>query len=261
MTNRPLVAVTTSEVREPGDVHQTAESEPPRREMALGLSYLNAVERGGGLPVVLTPLHADSIEPMLDRLSGLCISGGPDLDPATYGEKPHPKLGPIEPEIDVFELTLLKAADRRNMPILAICRGIQVLNVSRGGTLHQHLPDLGRRVHHRQRKPGGQTTHRVEIAAGSLAAATLDGTEVAVNSFHHQAVKDLGRGLRATAWAPDGVVEAIEAPRRDWVLGVQWHAEALSEHEPHSRLFSEFIRAAQRYGAGGSRAKARPRAA
>lgn len=250
---RPLVAVTTSEVRVAGDVHRKPQGDPPRREMALGYAYVNAVEEGGALPVVLTPLHAEAIDPLLERLGGLCISGGPDLDPAVYGEDAHDKLGPIEPEIDLFELTLVKAAVRRRMPVLAICRGAQVLNVARGGSLEQHLPDLGGKVRHRQRRPGSQVTHRVHLEPGSHVARIMDAEQVEVNSFHHQAVKVLGRGLQAVGWSEDGTIEAIEDPRRDFLLGVQWHLESLTDRPEHAALFNAFTEACQRYAAGSSK--------
>ena len=154
--SRPLIGVTTSEVRHAETVEPTPEGEPPRHEMALGLTYLRAIEAAGGLPVVIPPLHLDAIEPLLDRLSGICLSGGPDLDPVAYGQKPDEHLGPTEPDLDRFELAIASAADQREIPLLAICRGTQALNIVRGGTLVQHLPDVEREepVQHRQRIPG-----------------------------------------------------------------------------------------------------------
>ncbi len=126
--------------------------------MALGITYLKAIEAAGGLPVVMPPMAEDAIEPLLDRLDGICLSGGPDLDPALYEAEPHPELGPIEPDLDRFELAVAARADAREMPILAICRGTQALNIVRGGALHQHLPDLSTEVAHRQTDP----RHRAE---------------------------------------------------------------------------------------------------
>ena len=170
MTGRPLIGVSTSEVRFADSVDPTPQGEPPRREMALGLTYLRAIEAAGGLPLVMPPLDVAAIEPLLDRLDGICLSGGPDLDPATYHERRHPELGPVEPELDHFELEVARAADNRGLPILAICRGLQAINIARGGTLHQHLPDRpGTPLEHRQKLPGDRVTHPVEIAprAGS----------------------------------------------------------------------------------------------
>lgn len=137
----------------------TPEGEPPQREMALGLKYVHAVAGAGGVPVVLAPLEGPALEALLDRLAGVCLSGGPDLHPAAYRHPPHPELGPTEPEIDAFELALVRRATERGLPVLGICRGAQVMNVARGGTLHQHLPDVvGDAVRHRQTAPEHEPT-------------------------------------------------------------------------------------------------------
>ena len=251
---RPLIGVTTSEVRLGEQVRQIPQGEPPRREMALGLTYLHAVETAGGLPVVMPPLELDAVDPLLDRLSGVCLSGGPDLDPSAYKERRHPELGPVEPELDRFELELARRADERGLPILAVCRGAQALNVSRGGSLHQHLPDrAGVTIDHRQEAPGAAVTHGVTISGDSLLAGTMRVQEAQVNSFHHQAVNRLGTGLRAVAWSPDGVIEGIEAPGRDFVLGVQWHAELLTERPEQAALFAALVSAAGAFEAGTAR--------
>jgi putative glutamine amidotransferase len=254
---RPLIGVTTSEVRFAERVNPVPQADPPRREMALGLTYLRAIEAAGGLPVVMPPMELEAIEPLLDRLSGICLSGGPDLDPETYEEQPHPELGPIEPDLDRFELELARQADDRGLPILAICRGMQALNVARGGSLHQHLPDRpGVTIDHRQGIAGDQTVHDVSIAIGSRLARLIGKRDAAVNSFHHQGVHRLGHGLRAVAWSPDGVIEGIEAPARDFAVGVQWHAESLVARREHAALFRGLIDAAMRFEAHdlGSRA-------
>jgi putative glutamine amidotransferase len=243
---RPLIAVTTSEVRESQAVTLTRHGEPPQHEMALGLKYLHAVEAAGAIPVVVPPLHGQAVEPLLDRCSGLLLSGGPDLHPRAYGRPAHPELGPNEPLLDEFELELARAADARGIPILAICRGMQLLNVARGGTLHQHIPD------HRQSEPGTQTTHWVNIAPGTALATVLGRRRTKVNSFHHQAVDELGRGLVATAWAGDGTVEGVEAADRAFVVAVQWHAECLVGRPAHADLFGAFTAAASAYEARGA---------
>lgn len=253
---RPLIGVTTSEVRVPDHVDPLPQSDPRRAEMALGMKYLVAIERAGGLPVVMPPLELDAVEPLLERLDGLCLSGGPDMDPGSYGGRYHPKLGPTEPVLDRFELSLARAADTRGTPILAICRGQQLLNVARGGTLYQDLPDQ-RPSDLAHRLPGKNRhgAHDVEIEAGSLLARALGGlTQAHVNSYHHQAVQELGRGVEPVAWAADGVVEGIELPDRDFAVGVQWHAEAIVEQPEQLALFREFVAAAGRFGSGaGSR--------
>jgi putative glutamine amidotransferase len=242
---RPLIGVTTSEMREAVRTQPLRESEPPQREMALGIVYLLAVERAGGMPVVLPPLR-DRIGPLLDRLDGLCLSGGPDLDPEAYGQRPDPQLGDIEPDLDEWELALAQEADARGVPMLGICRGAQAMNVARGGSLHQHVPDVvGEALNHRQHETGRVPTHMVVVDDDSRLAAIVGGGELAVNSFHHQAVDRLGEGLRATAHATDGLVEAIEIDRPGSLyLGVQWHAEGLIDDARHSALFTALIDAA-----------------
>jgi len=254
---RPLIGVTTSEVRLAANVKETPQGEPPHREMALGLSYLKAIERAGGLPVVMPPLDLDAVKPLLDQLAGICLSGGPDLDPDSYDGRRHPKLGPTEPDLDRFELAVAREADARGLPILAICRGAQALNVARGGTLHQHLPELeGVSIDHRQSEPGDQPTHSVRIEAGSRLAGVMGTTEAEVNSFHHQAPDRLGSGLQAVAWAPDGVIEGLETRDGRFVLGVQWHAEGIVGRPEQAALFEAFVAATGRSDQVGSRARA-----
>ena len=233
---RPLIGVTTSELRPSELSTLRRHGEPPHAEMALGMTYLRAIERAGGMPVVLPPLGG--AEALLDRLDGICLSGGPDLDPAAYGAPDrHAELGPTEPALDEFELELARAADRRGLPILGVCRGAQALNVARGGTLHQHLPG------HRQAEPGVVPTHAVDVASGTRLAGLVGAGTLAVNSFHHQAVAELGSGLVVAARAADGTVEAIEAPGR-FLLGVQWHAETLAGVPEHLALFTALVDAA-----------------
>ncbi len=160
---RPLIGVTTSEVRTAARVTPVPEGEPRGREMALGLPYLRGIEGAGGLPLVIPPLEEDAIEPLLDRLDGICLSGGPDIDPQTYDHDPHPELGPTEPDLDRFELAVARRADARELPILAICRGTQALNIVRGGVLHQHLPAISTEIGHRQQTGGDKTSHQVTI--------------------------------------------------------------------------------------------------
>jgi putative glutamine amidotransferase len=244
---RPLIGVTTSEVRNADS--PTHHGEPPQREMTLGLPYLRAIELAGGLPVVLPPLGADAIGELLDRLDGVCLSGGPDLHPGGYQSEPHPELGPVWPWLDQFEIELARGADARELPVLGICRGAQALNVARGGTLHQHLPDVtDGSIEHRQRAPARRSTHDVVLQPGSAVARILGGESAAVNSFHHQAIAVLGAQLVAVAHARDGVVEAIEATdrRAGYFTGVQWHAEGLVDRGSHLGLFADLIAAASR---------------
>jgi putative glutamine amidotransferase len=244
----PLIGVTTSEVRRAETIRQTAEGDPPRHEMALGLTYLRAIELAGGIPVVMPPLHSESIEPLLDRVDGICLSGGPDLDPVTYEEPPHPELGPTEVDLDRFEIDVATAADERGKPILAICRGAQAINVVRGGKLLQHIPDQQEDgdpslVAHRQDAAGDVVTHDVDIEPTSQLAHILGTNHLAVNSFHHQAAEALGLGLVPVAWAPDGILEGVEDPSRRFLVGVQWHAETLVDRPEQLALFRAFVEA------------------
>jgi putative glutamine amidotransferase len=247
-TNKPMIGVTVSEIRAKEDAQRVRHGEPTQTEMTLGLSYMRAIERAGGLPVALPPLQGENVDPLLDRLSGLLLTGGPDIDPACYGAEPHPELGPIDHDVDVFEIALCRQADRRGLPILGICRGAQVLNVARQGSLIQHLPDtISAAIEHRQLEPGDCTTHEVRVAPDSSLAQTTGGGPVQVNSFHHQAIDRLGLGLRPVAWAQDGVIEAVETVEGQeghFVLGVQWHAETLVEETEQLALFERLVQAA-----------------
>jgi putative glutamine amidotransferase len=251
-----IIGVSTSEMRTPERVVHDPRSEPVQsRELALGLTYPEAIRRAGAVPVIIPPLDTESIEPLLDGLCGLCLSGGPDLHPTVYGATPHPALGPTEPHLDLFEVALVRAAEARDLPVLAICRGLQVLNVARGGTLVQDLPsERPSNIVHRQLQAAAVPTHDVTLEAGSLAVEAIGLRDIRVNSFHHQAVDVLGSGLRAVGWATDGVVEAVEATDRAFTLAVQWHAESMVDSPEQARLLHMFAQTAMAYGAEAARA-------
>jgi putative glutamine amidotransferase len=202
-------------------------------------SYIRAVQAAGGLPVLLPPDDAVAEEPdaLLDRVDALILAGGADIDPASYGARPHPDLDHTVPERDRFELALAHRALERELPLLAICRGMQMLNVACGGTLHQHVPDVVGHEEHRH-TPGQFTDHEVELESGSLAARAVGSERSAVKSHHHQGVDELGEGLVASGWADDdGLVEAIEDRDRRFVLGVLWHPE----QDESSRLIAALV--------------------
>jgi putative glutamine amidotransferase len=231
---KPLIGITTSELRASSAGTLRRHGDPPHPEMALGMTYLKALEAAGAMPVVLPPLG--DAEALLDRLDGVCLSGGPDLDPDAYGAPDrHVELGPTEPDLDAFELALARAADARGIPLLGICRGAQALNVARGGTLHQHVPG------HRQTEPATATTHSVHVAEGSRLATLVGVRPLRVNSFHHQAVDVIGAGLRPVARAADGTIEAIEGAGPRFVVGVQWHVEGLVDQPRHRALFEALV--------------------
>jgi putative glutamine amidotransferase len=242
---KPLIGVTTSELR-PGELATLRRhGEPPHAEMALGITYVRAIEASGGVPVVMPPLGLADVASLVSRLDGLVLSGGPDLAPAAYGAPPHPEQGTTEPALDSFEYAVVAEALRLGLPILGICRGAQALNVALGGALHQHLPEVvGDAVTHRQSEDGRRPTHVVEIVPGTRLAGMLGPGQMAVNSFHHQAVARLGTGLRVCARAADGTIEAIEDPARAFVLAVQWHAETLVDGQKQRPLFDELVAAA-----------------
>ncbi|MEA2474621.1 MAG: putative glutamine amidotransferase [Thermoleophilaceae bacterium] len=247
MTDQPLIGLTTSEVRGEKEFKPTPQGDPARKDLALGFKYFEAIERAGGIPVILPPVGPQAIDPLLSRLSGICIAGGPDIDPRTYGGEGHPQLGPTEPELDKFELAVTWAARARCIPILAICRGAQMLNVALGGSLHMHLPDdAGEKVEHRRAgSDGPAASHQIRVERDSMLGRVIDADRVTVNSYHHQAARKLGRGLRAVAHADDGVIEAIELNGPDFVVGVQWHAECMDVPEQRA-LFESFVVAASR---------------
>jgi putative glutamine amidotransferase len=238
---RPLIGVFTSE-RHAGALGTLQRCEgAPEPELRLGTPYLRAVEAAGGLPVVLGPDDPETAVALLERLDGLCLAGGPDLDPLSYGDSErHPLLGNTNRRTDIAELALLRSADQRRLPVLGICRGAQAMNVARGGTLRQHVDD------HRQTAPASHATHDVRVGVGSRLAALTGAGRVAVNSFHHQAADRLGAGLRAVAHAADGTVEAIEDATRPLFLGVQWHAEAMVDRREQLTLFGALVDAAAR---------------
>ena len=204
------------------------------------LAYVAAIERAGGRPLVVPPLEA-AIQETLDALDGLLLSGGEDIDPAQYGAERHPETRGTRPDRDRAELALLEAALERDMPVLAICRGSQVLNVALGGDLVQHLPEVVGDEKHRH-TPGVFADHDVALAAESRLGRML-GDRAPVKSHHHQGYGRLGAGLREVAWAEDGTVEGLELPEKRFAVGVLWHPE---EGEDFA-LFASLVEEARGY--------------
>jgi putative glutamine amidotransferase len=203
-------------------------------------SYVRAIDRAGGRPVLLPPSE-DGLEETLDAVDGLLFSGGSDLDPELYGQDAHDETSDVVPERDRAELALLEAALARDMPVLAVCRGSQVLNVARGGDLVQHLPDVVGDDKHKH-TPGTFADHHVTLEAGTRLADLL-GERAPVKSHHHQGFGRVGEGLRVAAHAEDGTIEAVEDPAHRFALGVLWHPEAGED----LKLFEELVGAAAEY--------------
>jgi len=210
-------------------------------------AFLDAVARAGGLPFVLaTRAGPERAGAYLDRLDGLLLTGGEDVHPHLFGAEPHRAIERVDLERDRFEIALLQEARARRMPVLAACRGIQVLNVARGGDLVQDIAaEVPGALAHAQLAMQDGPWHGLEVAAGSLLAGILGPGAAAVNSFHHQSCRRLGEGLVPVAHAPDGVVEAVEDPGQPFCLGVQWHPElSAAAGDPASeRLFAAFLEA------------------
>jgi putative glutamine amidotransferase len=217
--------------------------------MLLPRSYVDAVQRAGGIALMLPPDPAavEAPDRLLDLIDGLLLAGGADVDPSTYGAEPHEATVGTVPERDAFELALARRAIERDIPFLGICRGMQVMNVARGGTLSQHLPDdLGHEDHRRSLGSFDNADHDVRLEHGSLAARVAREELHGTKSHHHQGVERIGDGLQVTGWATiDDLPEAIEAPGNRFALGVQWHPEA----DPASPLIAALTEEARAYRA------------
>jgi putative glutamine amidotransferase len=199
-------------------------------------NYIDAVIAGGGIPIALPAV--DDADAVLERIDGLILIGGPDVDPRRYGEAPHEMTRPASHRRDAFEFAVLEGAERRELPVLAICRGVQVLNVSRGGTLHQHLPDVVGSDRHAT-APGHFAPVQIEVVAPSQLAGILGERQVSVECSHHQGIDRIGASLTVSATSADGVIEGVEDPSLRFMIGVQSHPEAGRDQ----RLFRALVEA------------------
>jgi len=233
---RPLIGITTYHRETSG-----------RSRFTLPSAYVDALRASRGLAVLATPGEQEP-EELLQRLDALVLSGGGDLDPGSYGTEPRADTYSVSPERDAFEIALIRGALARGMPTLAICRGMQILNVALGGDLHLHLPDVvGDAVTHRSSQTEA-ASHPVRLEGGTRLSAQLAARALsAVPSWHHQALRRLGTGLRAVAWAPDEVVEAVELRGESQLVAVQWHPELAGESAQGRGLFDWLVASAADY--------------
>ncbi|MEX2322585.1 MAG: gamma-glutamyl-gamma-aminobutyrate hydrolase family protein [Acidimicrobiia bacterium] len=237
---RPIIGVTTSR-------YTLTERVDRDRVYLAFVTYTTMVRSAGGIPVSLTPGAVDEVPALIDRLDGLLLAGGGDVDPDRYGGAPHESVYGIDPDRDEFEIAFIREARDRHLPTLCICRGMQVLNVALGGTLITDIAAAGPGLidHRRIDQPAGTRQHTVDLDPGSSTARAIGAESVTVNSLHHQAIRDLAPGLVVTGRAPDGIIEAV-APTDDWPMwAVQWHPESLDvTDELSARLFEHLVQAA-----------------
>ena len=224
----PLIGITTYGRNEAGDV-------------SLPGAYLEAVQQAGGVPILLPP-HQAPLGRLLEKIDGLILAGGGDIAPSLYGGAHHPTIYSVDAERDAFEFALAKAALAKQIPVLGICRGMQMLSVASGAALIPHVPDVyGDAIAHRLYLPRRPTPHPLQLEPNSRLAALMQAVHINVMSWHHQAVKTLPSGWRVAAQATDGLLEAIECEHHPWAIGVQWHPE-LSPNDPaHQKLFRALI--------------------
>lgn len=224
-------------------------SEDTEEQVILTNYYFRAVEKAGGLPLLLPSMKdLEAISQLANLLDGLILSGGVDVDPMHIGQEPVPELGRLSPERDEFELNLTRQALKKCIPILGICRGVQLLNIAAGGTIYQDINTQMQGVlKHYQSAPKWYPTHKIKILEDSRLSSIFSVNEVRVNSFHHQAVAEVARGFKVSAVSRDNVIEAIEAIDSTFILGVQWHPECMWQNDHQSfGLFKEFVEAAKR---------------
>ncbi len=213
-------------------------------QYAMGVTYVESVKKAGGIPVLLTFVNGADVGELLDHLDGLLLSGGPDMDPSFFGEEPHPRLGAISPERDAFEAEICREALKREIPILGICRGCQLVNIIAGGTIVQDIPSqVSGAIKHGQDAPRWHASHSARLRPGTKLAAIIGEETIRVNSYHHQSVKEIAPNWVVSAVAPDGVVEAIEDPSHRFRIGIQWHPECFYEYTTFDNVFKTFIEA------------------
>lgn len=220
---------------------------PVEGKMEINNTYIDAIKRAGGIPLCVPFMDEENVDAVLDGLNAVLLIGGYDVNPLLYGQEPHPKLGMVIDARDQSEILLAKKAFERNMPLLGICRGEQVMNVAFGGTLYQDIDSQVKQVlKHTQASLRHELTHTIELLPSKLQQIIGQDT-ILTNSFHHQAVDLVAPGFVMNACAKDGVIEGIEHPAHPYCIGVQWHPEGLQQDEPSDKLFKSLIEAAILY--------------
>jgi putative glutamine amidotransferase len=236
---RPVIGITIDQHDEAGKYESPAD-------------YSKAIEMAGGLPILL-PYHTDlSLIPQyVDLIDGILFTGGNDLDPSAFGQSRHPKAVPVDPARQIFEMALLKGLENRQMPALGICMGLQLMNVYRGGSLHQFLPDVAREKSLEHRKLSEELLrHSVTLDTTSQIGAAIGKPEISVNTYHKQSVDKLGKGLKVIATAPDGVIEGFEDPTLPLFAAIQWHPERLTRESEHLAPFELLVKTAAAQAGG-----------
>jgi putative glutamine amidotransferase len=236
----PIVAVTA-----------TTKTVKGQEKVQVNAAYIDAVRAAGLIPLVVPPIATEDIPAVLDAVQGLVLTGGEDVDPAYFGAARHPATGPANEPRDRSELALAREAAARRLPTLAICRGVQVLNVALGGSLVQDIPtEIATKLAHDAEGARNTRVHDVAVDRGTLLGSIISAEKIATNSFHHQSVDRLAPGLKTVAKSPDGVIEAVECTDRAWwAVGVQWHPEELTQtpEDWDRKLFGAFARAVQAF--------------
>ncbi|HEV8051270.1 MAG TPA: gamma-glutamyl-gamma-aminobutyrate hydrolase family protein [Parachlamydiaceae bacterium] len=243
-TKKPLIGITSRYIN-----MRIGESLGTHK-LCLNNDYIDSITEAGGIPLILPiVLNETAIQAYASVVDGLLLTGGEDITPQLYGEEPSTKLTATAPDRDYFELGLIKAVLAQKKPILGICRGLQIINVSLGGTLHQDIASefANTCVLHRQQSLEHVGCHSVKLSEGSILQRIFDVDSLITNSFHHQSIKTLGSGLTPTAQTSDGIIEGVEMPQEKFIIGVQWHPECMLKSDPNTiKLFKSFIQAASK---------------
>lgn len=234
---RPRILLTTSS--------RISNVDLQRHEAYTGRNYSEAVATAGGMPVMAASLDPELAPAFLDGIDGVLFTGGVDVDPVHFGQEPHPDLGSVDTDRDAFELALYRGARDAGLPILGVCRGLQLMNIAQGGTLHQHLPASFHTVQHSQRAMTGEPVHTVRLQRDSALGKAFGAKQIRTNSYHHQGLDQVGEDLQAVAHTADGLVEAVEGTSGPFLLGVQWHPEmSFARHPEQLAPFRLLVRAA-----------------